>query len=51
MLKPPVNFGMIKVKYTGEYNEDGTPVRQIGPDDRQIISMEPTFPPGSKISR
>ena len=31
---------MIKVKYTGEYNEDGTPVRQIGPDDRQIISMD-----------
>lgn len=37
---------MIKVKYTGEYNEDGTPVRQIGPDDRQIISMEPKFTGG-----
>lgn len=41
ILEPGGNVGMIKVKYTGEYNEDGTPVRQIGPDDRQIISMEP----------
>lgn len=43
ILEPGGNVGMIKVKYTGEYNEDGTPVRQIGPDDRQIISMEPKF--------
>ena len=32
ILEPGGNVGMIKVKYTGEYNEDGTPVRQIGPD-------------------
>jgi tonB-linked outer membrane protein, susC/ragA family len=46
ILEPGGNVGMIKVKYTGEYNEDGTPVRQIGPDDRQIISMEPKFTGG-----
>ena len=46
ILEPGGNVGMIKVKYTGEYKEDGTPVRQIGPDDRQIISMEPKFTGG-----
>ena len=46
ILEPGGNVGMIKVKYTGEYNEDGTPVRQIGPNDRQIISMEPKFTGG-----
>jgi hypothetical protein len=34
---------MIKVKYTGERDETGKPVRSIGPDDRQIISLEPDF--------
>lgn len=38
--------GMIKVEYTGEYNADGTPVRIIGSDDRQVISMEPNFQGG-----
>lgn len=46
ILEPGGNVGMVKVKYTGDYNEDGTPVRQIGPDDRQIISMEPKFTGG-----
>ncbi|WP_294616224.1 TonB-dependent receptor [uncultured Bacteroides sp.] len=46
ILEPGGNVGMIKVKYTGEYNEDGTPVRAIGPDDRQIISLEPKFTGG-----
>ena len=41
LLEPGGNAGMIKVEYTGGYNEDGTPKRAIGPDDRQIISMEP----------
>ena len=35
------NVGMIKVKYTGDYDANGIPTRQIGPEDRQIISMEP----------
>lgn len=46
ILEPGGNVGMIKVKYTGEYNADGTPVRQIGPEDRQIISLEPKFTGG-----
>ena len=46
ILEPGGNVGMIKVKYTGDYNEDGTPARKIGPDDRQIISMEPKFTGG-----
>ena len=46
ILEPGGNIGMIKVKYTGEYNEDGTPVRQIGPDDRQIIDLESNFQGG-----
>ncbi|MGM9718159.1 MAG: SusC/RagA family TonB-linked outer membrane protein [Prevotella sp.] len=41
ILEPGGNVGMIKVEYTGNYNADGTPTRQIGPDDRQIQSMEP----------
>lgn len=46
ILEPGGNVGMIKVKYTGDYNEDGTPVRAVGPDDRQIISLEPKFTGG-----
>ena len=46
ILEPGGNVGMIKVKYTGDYNADGTPTRAIGPEDRQIISMEPKFTGG-----
>lgn len=46
ILEPGGNVGMIKVKYTGEYDADGKPVRQIGPDDRQVISMEPKLQGG-----
>lgn len=46
ILEPGGNAGMIKVKYTGEYNADGTPVRAIGPDDRQILNLEPKFQGG-----
>lgn len=38
--------GSIRVKYTGDYKEDGTPVRQIGPDDRQIMEIDPDFQGG-----
>ncbi|SKC64485.1 SusC/RagA family TonB-linked outer membrane protein [Ohtaekwangia koreensis] len=38
--------GMIKVKYTGEYNADGTPVRAINAQDRQIINIQPNFQGG-----
>ncbi len=46
VLEPGGNVGMIRVKYTGEYNADGTPVRAIGPADRQIIEIEPDFQGG-----
>ena len=41
ILEPGGNVGMIKVEYTGEYDENGKPVRQINTDDRQIMDMEP----------
>ena len=41
ILEPGGNLGMIKVKYTGDYDANGMPTRAIGPDDRQIMSMEP----------
>jgi TonB-dependent starch-binding outer membrane protein SusC len=43
ILEPGGNVGMIKAKYTGDFNDDGTPVRAIGPADRQIMSMQPDF--------
>ncbi|WP_240676118.1 SusC/RagA family TonB-linked outer membrane protein [Botryobacter ruber] len=46
VLEPGGNVGMIKVKYTGDYNADGTPVRQIGPLDRQIMDVNPDFQGG-----
>ncbi|MEO6980690.1 MAG: TonB-dependent receptor, partial [Mucilaginibacter sp.] len=42
-LEPGGAVGMIKVKYTGGYNADGTPIRAIGPDDRQIMDVDPKF--------
>ena len=41
ILEPGGNLGMIKVKYTGGYDENGRPLRAIGSEDRQIQSMEP----------
>ena len=38
--------GMIRVRYTGEYNEDGSPVRAIGAEDRIIIDPTPNFQGG-----
>lgn len=46
ILEPGGNAGMIKVKYTGDYNPDGTPVRAIGPQDRQILDVNPNFEGG-----
>ena len=43
MYEPGGNVGMVKVKYTGGFNADGTPTRQIGPEDRQIIDVNPDF--------
>lgn len=44
--EPGGNEGMIKVKYTGDYNADGSPVRKIDAPDRQIMSMEADFQGG-----
>jgi TonB-linked SusC/RagA family outer membrane protein len=44
--EPGGNAGMIKVKYTGDYNDDGSPTRQINADDRQIIDVNPDFEGG-----
>jgi TonB-dependent starch-binding outer membrane protein SusC len=44
--EPGGNVGMIKVKYTGDFNADGSPTRQIGAADRQIMSIEPNFQGG-----
>ena len=38
--------GMIKVRYTGDYNADGSPTRAIGADDRIIIDPTPDFQGG-----
>lgn len=46
ILEPGGNVGMIKVKYTGDYNADGTPTRQIGDADRQKIDLQPKFQGG-----
>jgi TonB-linked SusC/RagA family outer membrane protein len=46
ILEPGGNVGMIKVLYTGDYNADGTPVRQIGANDRQIMDVDPDFQGG-----
>ncbi|HXS57177.1 MAG TPA: TonB-dependent receptor [Hanamia sp.] len=45
-LEPGGNAGMIKVLYTGGFKADGTPVRAIGPDDRQIMDIDPKFEGG-----
>jgi len=38
--------GSIKVKYTGDFNPDGTPTRAINATDRQIIETDPDFQGG-----
>jgi TonB-linked SusC/RagA family outer membrane protein len=43
ILEPGGNPGMIKVKYTGTYNSDGSPTRAIGTADRQILDVNPNF--------
>ncbi|SFW71396.1 TonB-linked outer membrane protein, SusC/RagA family [Sinomicrobium oceani] len=46
ILEPGGNAGMIKVKYTGDYNADGSPTRAIGAEDRQIRDLQPRFQGG-----
>jgi hypothetical protein len=46
LFEPNVEAGEIRVKYTGEYNADGTPVRVINASDRQIMEIDPDFQGG-----
>ena len=52
ILEPGGNVGMIKVKYTGDYDTVktsptfGQPLRAINGTDRQIIDVEPKFQGG-----
>jgi TonB-linked SusC/RagA family outer membrane protein len=43
VLEPGGNVGMVKVKYTGDYDDNGVPERAIGAADRQIIKFDPKF--------
>ena len=40
------NAGMIKIKYNGTYNEDGTPTRAYSSEDRQIMKVDPDWEGG-----
>ncbi|MDR2474689.1 MAG: TonB-dependent receptor [Bacteroidales bacterium] len=46
ILEQGGHVGMVKVKYTGEYNADGTPVREISAEDQQIIAVDPAWQGG-----
>jgi TonB-linked SusC/RagA family outer membrane protein len=41
VLEPGGNVGMIKVKHDRALDANGKPTRAIGPEDREIMSMEP----------
>lgn len=45
-LEPGGNVGMIKVKYTGDYDATGKPTRAIGAADRQIMNVDPKLSGG-----
>ncbi len=40
------DIGMIRVKYTGEYDENGMPTRAISAEDRQIMDIDPKLQGG-----
>lgn len=46
ILEPGGTVGMIKVKYNGTFNPDGSPTRAIGPADREIMDVDPDFQGG-----
>ncbi len=46
VLEPGGNAGMIRVKYTGEFDSNGTPVRPINAEDRQVQEFDPNFQGG-----
>lgn len=46
ILEPGTKVGLIKVQYTGTYDANGKPTRQIGADDRQVTDIQPDFEGG-----
>ena len=46
VLEPGGNVGMIKVKYTGDFDATGKPIRPIGAADRQIMDVDPKLSGG-----
>ncbi|WP_239970579.1 SusC/RagA family TonB-linked outer membrane protein [Confluentibacter citreus] len=44
--EPGGNEGMIKVRYTGDFNPDGSPTRQINAEDRIVQDPTPDFQGG-----
>ncbi len=46
IAEPGGNAGMIKIKYNGTYNEDGTPTRAYSSEDRQIMKVDPDWEGG-----
>lgn len=46
VLEPGGTVGMIKVLYTGGYDANGVPLRAIGPDDRQVLDVDPKWQGG-----
>lgn len=46
VLEPGGNVGMIKVKYTGDFDATGKPTRPIGAADRQIMDVDPNLTGG-----
>lgn len=46
ILEPSGDAGMIRVKYTGDFDENGMPTRAIGPEDRQIMHIDPKLQGG-----
>ena len=44
--EPQAEPGDIRVKYTGDFDGNGLPVRQINDEDRQIMEMDPKFQGG-----
>ncbi|MBQ7422447.1 MAG: TonB-dependent receptor [Prevotella sp.] len=46
IAEPGGNAGMIKIRYNGEYDENGLPTRAYGSEDRQIIKVDPSWEGG-----
>ncbi|MDE3237178.1 MAG: TonB-dependent receptor [Bacteroidota bacterium] len=46
VLEPGTKVGLIKVLYTGPYDANGKPTRQINADDRQVTDIQPNFEGG-----